>query len=190
MGFLPSWFNPFDVLIALAMIAGVALGFVRGLLRMAFSVIILYVATVVAMTFYIPLGGYIRRLLTRMSPAASEGLAFAIILIVIAVVLHFLLGRTYKNLEWPAIRQIDQLGGMVFGFLTVTLWIGIVLVAIDFVLGTPTPGVEMTRQSLIFQFHSSYLIPIYYRVLPIAFATLKPWVPRGHLPDIFSLRPP
>jgi uncharacterized membrane protein required for colicin V production len=190
MGSLPYWFNPFDALIALATIVGVALGFVRGLLRMAFSVIILYVATVVAMTFYISLGRYIRRLLARLAPATSEGLAFALILIVTAIALHFLLSRTYKNLEWPAVRQVDQLGGMVFGFLAVTLWIGIALIAIDFVLGTPAPGVEMTRRSLIFQFHTSRLIPIYYQFLPIAFATLKPWVPKGQLPDILILRIP
>jgi len=190
MGFLPAWVNPFDVLIALSMIAGVALGFVRGLLRMAFSVVILYIATVVAMTFYISLGAYLRRILTRLSPSASEGVAFALILTLLAVILHFVLSRTYKNLEWPAVRQIDQLGGMVFGFLAVTLWIGIVVIAIDFVLGTPTPGVETTRQTLIFQFHNSRLIPIYYRFLPIAFATLKPWVPKGNLPDILNLRSP
>jgi len=190
MGFLPVWFNPFDALIVMGVVVGVALGFSRGLLRMAFSVIILYVATVVAMTFYVPLGGYIRRVLLQLAPEVSEGMAFALILIVTAVALHFLLSRTYKNLAWPAVRQIDQLGGMVFGFVAVTLWIGIVLIAIDFVLGTPAPGVQMTQQSLIFQFHTSRLIPIYYRFLPIAFATLKPWVPRGNLPDILKLRVP
>jgi uncharacterized membrane protein required for colicin V production len=189
MGLLPSWLNPFDVLIAFAMIAGVILGFVRGLLRMAFAVVIIYVATILAMTFYVPLGKFIRRILTTMSPSATEAIAFLFILILSAVILHFLLSRTYRNTEWPGIRQIDQLGGLVFGFLVTTLWIGMALVGINFVLGTPTPGAEVARGNIAYYYRTSALIPIFYRFLPIAFATLKPWVPKGKLPDIFSLRP-
>lgn len=190
MGFLPTWLNPFDVLIALAMIGGVALGFVRGLLRMAFSVLILYVATVVAMTFYIQLGEFMRRILASLSESVTEGTAFILILAAVAVLLHVLLGRTYKDLQWPAVQQIDQLGGMVFGFVATTLWIGLALIAIDYLLGTYTPGMEGTRQTMRAYFHNSLLIPIYYKFLPIAFATLRPWVPRGRLPDIFALKPP
>ncbi len=189
MGFLPAWLNPFDVLIAFAMIAGVALGFIRGLLRMAFSVIILYIATVMAMSFYVPVGGFIRRMIPAFSEAASETLAFMLLLILIAVLLHFLLNRTYKETEWPGVRQIDQLGGMVFGFLATTLWIGLVLVGIDFILGTPSPGGEAARSTLKTSFYNSNLVPIFFRFLPIAFATLKPWVPRGRLPEIFQVRP-
>jgi uncharacterized membrane protein required for colicin V production len=189
MGVLPSWVNPFDFLIAFAMLVGVALGFTRGLLRMAFAVVIIYVATILAMTFYIPAGGFIRRILTTMSRSATEAISFLLILILSAVILHFLLSRTYKNTEWPGIRQIDQLGGLVFGFLVTALWIGMALVGINFVLSTPTPGAEAAQGNLIYYYHTSALIPIYFRFLPIAFATLKLWVPKGKLPDIFALKP-
>lgn len=189
MGFLPSWLNPFDFLIAFAMLVGVALGFVRGLLRMAFAVVVVYIATILSMTFYSPLGGFIRRVLTTMSKAATETIAFVLILIVSASILHFVLSRTYRNTEWPGIRQVDQLGGLVFGFLVTALWIGLTLVAISFVLGTATPGAETARNNLVFYYNTSHLIPIFNRFLPIAFATLKPWAPKGQLPDIFALRP-
>jgi uncharacterized membrane protein required for colicin V production len=189
MQFLPSWLNPFDVLIALAMLAGVALGFVRGMLRMVFAVVVIYVATVLAMTFYVPLGKFIGRILTGASKTSTEAIAFILILIVAAVILHFLLSRTYRNTEWPGLRQIDQLGGLVFGFLVTTLWIGLALVGISFILGTPAPGTEVARGNLIYYYRTSVLIPIFYQFLPVAFATLKPWVPKGKLPDIFSLRP-
>jgi uncharacterized membrane protein required for colicin V production len=189
MGFLPSWLNPFDFLIGFAMLGGIALGFIRGLLRMAFAVVILYIATILAMTFYIPLGGFIRRMLPALSKTSTEAIAFLFILILSAVLLQFLFSRTYKETEWPGVRQIDQLGGLVFGFLVTTLWISMAIIGINFVLGTSTPGAEATRSSLVYYFRNSALIPIFYRFLPIAFATLKPWVPKGQLPDIFAIRP-
>ena len=142
------------------------------------------------MTFYVRLGEFIRRILASLSESASEGTSFVLILVAMAVGLHFVLGRTYKDLQWPAVQQIDQLGGMVFGFVATTLWIGLALIAIDYLLGTFTPGLEGTRQNLRAYFHSSVLIPIYYKFLPVAFGTLKPWVPRGRLPDIFAVTPP
>jgi uncharacterized membrane protein required for colicin V production len=189
MEVLPSWLNPFDVLIAFALLAGLLLGFTRGLLRMAFAVVVIYIAAVLAMTFYVPLGEFIRRILTGLSLYVTEAIAFLLILIVSAVILQFLLSRTYKNTEWPGIRQIDQLGGLVFGFFVTTLWIAMALIGINFVLGTPTPGAEVARGNFAYYYRASILIPIFVKFLPIALATLKPWVPQGKLPDIFSLRP-
>lgn len=189
MGVLPSWLNPFDVFIALGLLAGILLGFTRGLLRMAFAVIVIYIATVLAMTFYVALGKFIGRIFTGMSTHSTEALAFLLILILSAAILQFLLSRTYKNTEWPGIRQIDQLGGMVFGFFVTVLWIALALIGVSFVLGTPTPGSQVVQGNLTYYYHSSSLVPIFIKFLPMALATLKPWVPQGKLPDIFSLRP-
>jgi uncharacterized membrane protein required for colicin V production len=189
MGFLPTWLNPFDALIAFALLVGIALGFIRGLVRMGLGLLILYVATILAMNFYGPLGGWIRYLTGyRLVEAGSEVVAFLFILIVLTVGLSFLLKRTYRDTEWPGIRQVDQLGGLVLGFFLTTMWIGLALIGIAFVLGTPVAGSDALRQNLLLQFRSSRLIPIFYKFLPIAFATLKPWIPRGQLPEIFTFR--
>jgi uncharacterized membrane protein required for colicin V production len=189
MGVLPSWLNPFDVFIALGLLAGILLGFTRGLLRMAFAVVVLYISTVLAMTFYVSLGKFIGRIFPGMSIHSREALAFVLILLLSAGILQFLLSRTYKNTEWPGIRQIDQLGGMVFGFFVTVLWISLALIGIGFVLGTPAPGTQVVQGNLTYYYNTSSLIPMFMRFLPIALATLKPWVPQGKLPDIFSLRP-
>jgi uncharacterized membrane protein required for colicin V production len=189
MGFLPTWLNPFDVLIAFTLLVGIALGFIRGLVRMALSLLVLYVATIMAMNFYVLLGGWIHYLSGYvLADPTSEVIAFLFILIAVAVGLSFLLKHTYKDTEWPGIRQVDQLGGLVLGFFLTSLWIGMALIGVAFVLGTPGAGSDSFRQNLILQFHSSRLIPIFYEFLPVAFATLKPWIPRGQLPDIFTFR--
>jgi uncharacterized membrane protein required for colicin V production len=189
MGLLPSWLNPFDLLIGIGLLAGILLGFSRGILRMAFAVVVVYIATVLAMTFYIPFGKFLGRIITPLSVVATEALAFMLILLLTALILHFLLRRTYRNTEWPGIRQIDQLGGLVFGFIVTTLWIALALIGIGFVLGTPTPGAQVVQGNFAYYYSTSNFVPIFNRFLPIALATLKPWVPQGKLPDIFSLKP-
>lgn len=190
MGFLPSWLNPFDFIIALALVAGVALGFIRGLVRMVLSLVVLYIAMVLAMTFYIPLGQWITYL-TRgaLSQTSSQVLAFVVILILTTSVINFVLHRTYKDTELPGVRQIDQLGGMIVGFILVCTWIGLAIIALAFVLvATDTTGAGSLRDNMLFYFRTSFLIPVFYKFLPIVIATLRPWMPKGLSPDIFSLK--
>mgnify|MGYP001814522789 FL=1 len=84
MSFLPSWLNPFDFLIVLALIGGVVLGFIRGLVRMALSLVVLYVAASLAMVFHPRVGMWINSM-SGLPLAVSEGLAFLVILSGIAI---------------------------------------------------------------------------------------------------------
>jgi uncharacterized membrane protein required for colicin V production len=187
MSFLPSWLNPFDFLIALALVGGVALGFVRGLVRMALSLVVLYVAAALAMVFHPRVGMWINSM-SGLPLAVSQGLAFLIILAALAMLLNFLLRRTYRETELPGIRQVDQLGGMVVGFILTVIWIGLCLVILAFMLSTPVTADDTFRLSMVAYFQSSNLIPIFYKFLPIALATLRPWMPKGQPPDIFIFR--
>ena len=187
MSFLPSWLNPFDFLIVLALFGGVALGFVRGLVRMALSLIVLYVAAALAMVFHPNLGGLINKM-SGLPLAVAEGLAFLLILAAVAILLNFLLRRAYRETELPGLRQVDQLGGMVVGFVLTVIWIGLCLLVLAFMLSTPVTSDDTLRLSMVNYFQNSNLIPIFYKFLPIALATLRPWMPKGLPPDLFTFR--
>lgn len=187
MSFLPSWLNPYDFLIALALVGGVALGFVRGLVRMALSLVVLYVAAALAMVFHSSLGGLINKM-SGLPLAVAQGLAFLLILAFVAILLNFLLRRTYRETELPGLRQVDQLGGMVIGFVLTVIWIGLCLLVLAFMLSTPVTTDDSFRQSMVAYFQSSNLIPIFYKFLPIALATLRPWMPKGLPPNLFTFR--
>ena len=187
MSFLPSWLNPFDFLIVLALVGGVALGFIRGLVRMALSLVVLYVAAALAMVFHPRVGMWINSM-SGLPIAVSQGLAFLVILAAVAMLLNFLLRRTYRDTELPGIRQVDQLGGMVVGFVLTVVWISLSLVVLAFMLSTPVTADDTFRLSMVSYFQTSNLIPIFYRFLPIALATLRPWMPKGLPPDIFTFR--
>jgi uncharacterized membrane protein required for colicin V production len=187
MGFLPSWLNPFDFLIALVLVGGVALGFVRGLVRMVLSLLVLYVAVALAMVFYPRVGTWISQM-SGLPLAVAEGLAFLLLLAVVAILLNFLLRRTYRDTELPGLRQVDQLGGMVVGFFLTVTWIGLSLLVLAFMLSAPVSENDNFRVSMVGYFQSSALIPIFYRFLPIALASLRPWMPKGVPPEIFTFR--
>jgi len=187
MGFLPVWLNPFDVIIAFALLSGIAYGFTRGLVRMALSLLVLYIATVLAMTLYGPVGGWIRYLTSgTLSTTVSQVIAFGLILILFYALTTFILRRTYKDTDLPGIRQFDQIGGMVLGFLLTCFWIGLALIVISFVLKATDVTASTLRENMLMFFRTSHLIPIFYRLFPIFFITLRPWMPKGLSPDIFS----
>ncbi|MGD8623532.1 MAG: CvpA family protein [Anaerolineae bacterium] len=186
MANLPAWLNPFDVLIALALLGGVALGFVRGLVRMALSLLVLYVAAVLALTMHRTGGRWINYIF-NLPTNVSQAMAFVLILVLTSVIINFILRRTYKDTELPGIRQIDQLGGLVIGFLVTCIWIGFAILVVAFVLRTPVSNESTLQTNLIAYFRSSALVPIFYEILPIAIATLRPWVPKGISPEILKL---
>jgi uncharacterized membrane protein required for colicin V production len=185
MEFLPSWLNPFDVLIVLGLLGGVALGFVRGLVRMVLSLLVLYVAAVLALTLYETVGRWIGYMF-GMPRTANLALAFILILVLVSVLLNFILRRTYKDTELPGIRQIDQLGGLVIGFFVTSIYIGLAILVIAYVLNALAGDITGFQQNAVIYFNNSALIPIFYNFLPIAVASLKPWAPEG-LPDILSI---
>ena len=187
MGQLPAWLNPFDVLIVFVLLGGVALGFIRGLVRMILSLVVLYVGAVLATAFYIVAGGWVNRMF-GLPRKTSEGLTFLLILVLTSVVLNFILRRTYKDTELPGVRQIDQLGGMIIGFFLTCIWIGFGILVLAFLLGTEVTAGEGYRQSLISYFRSSNLIPVFYDFLSVALTTLRPWMPKGLSPELFTFR--
>jgi uncharacterized membrane protein required for colicin V production len=188
---VPSWLNPFDVLIALALLMGIALGFIRGLVSMAMSLLILYVAAVMAMTLHAPIAKWMSYAAGDILPRTTAQLiTFALLLILTTVLLNFLVKRMYKNTELPGVRQIDQLGGMFIGFILTCTWIGLALVALDFVLSATRTDAGSTGTAISYYFRTSNLIPIFYNILPIIIATLRPWMPKGLPPGIFEFSLP
>ncbi|HSJ57996.1 MAG TPA: CvpA family protein [Anaerolineae bacterium] len=178
--------NPFDVVIILALAAGLVYGFVRGLVRMVLSLLVLYIAAVLALTFHVGLGNWIYYafLLPRQ---ISLGAAFLFILILASAIINFILSRTYKETELPGVRQIDQLGGLIVGFVLTSFWIGFAILVLGFFLNASIQAGE-TPSGLILFFRRSTMVSMFYRFVPVVLATLRPWMPRGLPPEIFTTR--
>jgi len=186
-----SWLNPFDFIILLTLLAGTGLGFLRGMVRMVLNLAVLYVAVVLAITFYVPASEWLSFLSSWALPKnTNQALAFVAIVILVSAILIFVLRRTYANTELPGIRHIDQLGGMVFGLIVAGACVGLFLIAFAFALQTTSGQMQGNpiQANLHYYFSTSRLIPVFYRLLPAMIATLKPWMPKGLTPDILTLR--
>ena len=115
-------------------------------------------------------------------------IAFALVLLLTTALVTFILRRTYKDTELPGVRQIDQLGGMIVGFILTCTWIGLAVVVLAFVLNATDTTVSSLRENLLAFYHGSALIRVFQDFVPIVVATLKPWAPKGLPPEIFSRR--
>ncbi|MGD8491338.1 MAG: hypothetical protein PVI68_20205, partial [Anaerolineae bacterium] len=112
--------------------------------------------------------------------------AFVLILVTAVIIANLILNRTYKDTALPGVRQIDQLGGLVVGFLVAAVWIGLAIVVIAFLLGARLGGASAWQENMLLYFRSSNLIPVFYDFLSVVFSLLRPWMPRGELPEILT----
>jgi uncharacterized membrane protein required for colicin V production len=179
--------NPFDVIIIVVLLGGVFLGMLRGLVRMVLNLIVLYVGAVLAVTFHMPVANYIYTIFA-FPRRVCISLAFVLILLITYALLTFVIRRTYRDTELPGIRQLDQLGGLIVGFLVTALWIGLGILVISFFLSAAPSGTEGIQKNMITFFRRSAMVDMFYRFLPVALATLRPWMPKGIPPEILTTR--
>jgi uncharacterized membrane protein required for colicin V production len=184
---MPGWLNPFDVFIIVGMLIGAAIGFVRGLVRMALSVAVLYITTVLGVLVYRPMGKWINN---GFGVPLTASLSFSFVLIVILgfIIISAMLRRVYKDTELPGIRRIDQLGGLIVGFFVGCLWIGLAVLVLNFLLtATMAQTGAAASRNMLYYFRQSALIPVFYDFLQIALVTLKPWIPKGVPPELLQI---
>jgi uncharacterized membrane protein required for colicin V production len=183
---MPGWLNPFDVFIIIGVLLGAAVGFVRGLVRMALSVAVLYVTTVLGVLLYRPMGEWINNGF-GVPLTTSLSLSFVLIVILGFVIISAMLRRVYKETELPGIRRIDQLGGLIIGFFVGCLWIGLGVLVLNFLLTATAAQTTAAPRNVFLYFRQSALIPIFYDFLRIALVTLKPWMPKGIPPELLQI---
>jgi uncharacterized membrane protein required for colicin V production len=183
---MPDWLNPFDVIIVFSVLVGAAVGFVRGLVRMALSVAILYVAAALGVAFHRPIGNWIHNGFGLPLPTTLS-LAFVLVVTLAFIIVGAIVRRVYKETELPGIRRIDQLGGLIIGFFVGCLWIGLAVLVLNFLLTATAAQTTAGPQTMFIYFRQSALIPLFYDFLRIALVTLKPWMPKGIPPELLRI---
>jgi uncharacterized membrane protein required for colicin V production len=171
-------FNSLDVLIIIVLAIGTVVGFFKRLLRKAMNIAALYIATLLAMQFYFPLGKWMSEL-TSTSLKTTRALSFSLILVITDILLNFLARCAYKDTRLPFLGYLDQMGGLLIGFASTCAWISL---AIPLLSGVPWLPFKASLYEAI---RSSALVSFFDNLLPLLLATLRPWLPGG-IPPIFS----
>lgn len=154
-----------DLVIIGVLAAGVFAGFTQGMIRYLLNAI----AVIVSFILAAQLKGPIHDLLgfwTAFTPEGRELLIFAILFFAFVIGGWFVIRALYRRTSLPILRQLDELGGAIFGLLFVALVISLQLMVYDsfFRAGGETGGwvggyYDALNDSLIIAFFRETLIP-------------------------------
>jgi uncharacterized membrane protein required for colicin V production len=157
-----SWI---DLVVIGILAVGVFAGFTQGMIRYVLNCVAVLVAFVLAAQ----LKGPIHDLLgfwTAFTPEGRELLIFVILFFGFVIAAWFVIRALYRRTRLPIARQLDEIGGAIFGLLFVALVITFHLVVYDsfFMAGGQTGGwvagyYEAMNSSLLIAFFRETLIP-------------------------------
>jgi hypothetical protein len=192
-------FNALDFLLMFFLLVGVAWGLLRGAGRLLIGLFSLYVGLVISLLLYRPLGNFFRDLLPAMSVEGSQSLAFVVLLLAFVNGLSFLTRyfstppedrrRREKGELQEAVTKggrrfltgpLNQLLGLLVGFLVAVVWISLILGVLQFVTSAGLYGGALRRQ-----LDTSVLVPWFNYALVRIYWSVGIWVPGG-APGLFS----
>jgi uncharacterized membrane protein required for colicin V production len=196
--------NAFDFLLIFFLLLGSVWGLLRGAGRVVIGLFSLYVGLVISLLLYRQLAVFFRGLLPGMSVHGSQSLAFAILLIAFVNGLSFLTrslgtppeerkrkkkGELQEVVEAGGRRFItgplNQLLGLLVGFLVTIVWISLVLAILQFAVRSGWPAANHTRRAVRSQLNSSVLVPWFNFALIQIYKAVRIWVP-GDVPSLFA----
>ncbi len=175
----------FDLVLFQMLLGGMALGMFRGVVRQVLSVAILYAGVILAAYSYGWAASWIGSAVNKPGALANSA-AFVMLLVILVAGFESLIHNSYPDLEWKALGGLNQLGGMLAGFLWAGLCTLFVLMALTFALNSGSWGpIEGVRRTLSLAADRSVLAAIYRDTFPLFIRTLAPWFPGG-LPPLLN----
>lgn len=165
-----------DLVLIGILAGGVFAGFTQGLMRYILNSVAVLVAFVLASQ----LKGPLVELLSfweAFSPEGRQLLIFNILFFAFVIGGFFLIRQLYKRTRLPIVRQLDEIGGAIFGLLFTVLVISFGLVVLDsfFEAGGQTGGWVRTVYDAL---NGSVIIEFFRAtVIPIAGFLVRPFIP-------------
>lgn len=154
-----------DLVIIAVLAAGVFAGFTQGTIRSVLNALVVIVAFVLAAQLKGPVFDLLR-FWNAFTPEGRELLIFVLLFFGLAIAGWFAIRAFYRRTHLPIVRQVDEIGGAIFGLIFVALVISFHLVVYDsfFRAGHSTGGwvaayYDSLNGSLIVEFLRQTLIP-------------------------------
>ena len=196
-------FNMLDYLLLFLLVMGSLWGLLAGAGRLLVGLFSLYVGLVISLLLYQPLAGFLRDLLPGMSITGSESLAFVFLLLTFVNGLSFVTryfgtppeerrkkkrGRVQEAVAKEGTRfltgPLNQLGGLVVGFVVTIVWLSIMMAVFQFAVKAGWPTANSVRAAVEQQISTSALLWMSNYALYLIYRSVSIWVP-GELPSIF-----
>jgi len=203
--------NWLDLLLFLIVMGMMLWGMFRGAVAQLIGLFGLYVAIVASLWLYPSLAILVGMMMPKLSQSGRETIAFLFLFIfisnVVSATVRFALATPPEERKRKKPREeegiadavaktskrfifapLNLLGGMVFAFISVCVWISLVTAVLRHALVVPWPAYDAIRAFLLDGLVRSGTMVLFDQVLYIVYASVIPWVPRtaGELPAIFS----
>jgi uncharacterized membrane protein required for colicin V production len=197
-------FNSLDYLLVLILFIGAVWGLLRGAGKLLIGLFSLYVGLVISLLLYQPLANFFRNVLQTMSVSGSQSLAFVFLLLVSVNALSLLTRylstppeerkRKKKSELQEAVTKggrrfltgpLNQLVGLLVGFLVTIVWISLILAVFQFAVRSGWPAANDARVAIQAQLGASTLVPVFGEALNRIYWSVSIWVP-GEVPTILS----
>jgi uncharacterized membrane protein required for colicin V production len=197
-------FNALDYLLIFFLLVGALWGLLRGAGRLLIGLFSLYVGLIISLLLYRPLANFFRDLLPGMSRTGSQSLAFVFLLLALVNGFSFLTRyfatppEERRHKERGQVQEavakggqrflagpLNQLGGLLVGFVVTIVWISLLLAIFQFAVKAGWPAANHTRLAIQEQMGSSILVPTFNYALVRIYWSVKIWVP-GDVPSIFA----
>ncbi len=200
--------NAFDYLLILILLAGAMWGALQGMGRLLIWIFSLYIALIIALVSYQPLGYFLLDLVPAFSLMGSQALAFTIVLFIVFGGTNLFVYTANippeerrrrgdvslvdpRDASWRAwmrrlvIGPLTTLIGFVVGLAVTTAALSLLLAVLQFLIRTEVaPGT--VGSSLRDQLRTSSLLPMFNIVLYVLYRAVRIWLPGGEVPGIFS----
>jgi len=122
--------GPIDLVIAVALAAGIFAGFMQGMVRYALNIVVVIVAFIIAGLLRNPFDNVLSGWHV-FGPELRAQLVFLILFVGLTVGGWFLVRVFWKGTRLPIAKQLDELGGAILGFVFAALFIVMTLVVMD-----------------------------------------------------------
>ena len=171
-----SWM---DLVVILLLAAGVFVGFTQGIIRYVLNVFAVILAFILASQLAPPLFDLLG-FWTAFTPEVRELLLFVLLFIGFVVGGWFLIRAFYRRTRLPIAKQLDEIGGAIFGLVWAAVLITFQLLVLDSLFAgrtEPAPGVGGLR-AMYDAMNSSLLVEFFRQtIIPTAGFLARPFVP-------------
>lgn len=182
-----SGFNWLDFVLIVLLLIGMAVGYAQGLIRQLIGLGALYVALVLATTFFRWGSQTIAQILKIAPNTLTNAITFFAILLVVMGTVNFLGLDAYKSTKLKLMPFLDHITGMLLGVLSMWIIVSIAVSVLMFSVNTQIWFNAETAQLIVKSgLNTSQLAAVTSTTLPVIVSTIRVWLPNG-LPAVFNL---
>lgn len=175
--------SAFDIVASLILLAGMAAGFTRGVVRQLADMAALYIGLAVAAQYSPVLTPSVAMRLPTWPRYAVAALVFFLIVGILTVLLSLLAQGILHGSGKQERNEVSQVVGFALGAIAAAAFLSVAVPVIRYAVIASWGSREATRQMIIIALERSDLRPFFESITPTVLMLIRPFLPTG-LPEI------